>query len=322
MKKSGVIAISLLSAAAAVLAAACFFLFRENRELREERAANTQEAWAELWELSDRFAALCGESVYYSYPDSNTPQELALYAEIATAKIDAARPSSAFRRWEPEILIPYQNLAIRVQEGGSAEEEALLTAFSTALRSLCDRALEADSLQLADLDSDLSREVDGALLDLLDEYEEPLAQAFLQIQQEEDAKEAKADYNRKEWELLRQTAEKAAAFCAGSAVPESGDLDGLMDTVLLHVDVLPPLDDDLLPTLYGELFAAVEAGNVPEDLAAANAALLALCEQVAESCPTDREWQLLSDPDSDLYRAAAQEAADFCSSLEKRGEIR
>ena len=85
MKKSGVIAISLLSAAAAILAAACFFLFRENRELREERAANTQEAWAELWELSDRFAALCGESVYYSYPDSNTPQELALYAEIATA---------------------------------------------------------------------------------------------------------------------------------------------------------------------------------------------------------------------------------------------
>lgn len=132
MKKSGVIAISLLSAAASVLAAACFFLFRENRELREERAANTQEAWAELWELSDRFAALCGESVHYNYPDSNTPQELALYAEIATAKIAAARPSSAFRRWEPEILIPYQNLAIRVQEGGSAEE-ALLTEFSTAL---------------------------------------------------------------------------------------------------------------------------------------------------------------------------------------------
>ena len=79
----------------------------------------------------------------------------------------------------PEILIPYQNLAIRVQEGGSAAEEALLTAFSTALRSLCGRALEADSLQLADPESDLSREVDGALLDLFDEYEEPLAEAFL-----------------------------------------------------------------------------------------------------------------------------------------------
>ncbi|HIT09010.1 MAG TPA: hypothetical protein IAB55_07995 [Candidatus Merdivicinus faecavium] len=164
--------------------------------------------------------------------------------------------------------------------------------------------------------------MDGALLDLFDEYEEPLAEAFLQIQQEEDAKEAKADYNRKEWELLRQTAEKAAAFCAGSAVPESGELDRLMDTVLLHVDVLPPLDDDLLPALYGELFAAVEAGDVPEDLAAANAALLALCEQVEESCPTGREWQMLPDPGSDLYRAATQEAADFCSSLEKRGEIR
>lgn len=84
-----------------------------------------------------------------------------------------------------------------------------------------------------------------------------------------------------------------------------------MDTVLLHVDVLPPLDGDLLPALYGELFAAVEAGDVPEDLAAANAALLALCEQVEESCPTGRERQMLSDPGSDLYRAAAQEIASF-----------
>ena len=318
MKKSGVIAISLLSAAAAVLAAACFFLFRENRELREERAANTREAWAELRELSDRFAALCGESVYYNYPDSNTPQELTLYAEIATAKIGAARPSSAFRRWEPNILIPYQNLAIRVREGGSAEEEALLTAFSTALRDLCGRALEADSFQLADADSDLSREVDGALLDLFDEYEEPLAQAFRQIRQE-DAKEAKADYNRKEWELLRQTAEKAAAFCAGSAAPEEGELDRLIDTVLLHVDVLPPLDGDLFPELYGALFAAVEAGNVPEDLAAANEALLALCEQVEESCPTGRAWRELADLDSELYRKMEQEAGDVRGVLEKTG---